>query len=335
MSHHYTAEELARLVQDFTPEMARTRREIKPYYFGDKAVAFIPAQHGKGRENPTFEQIDKAFNASNFDLVIVEGVPTAMGYSPPRIAHQIAGLPEARMSEDDYAMAMAAQKNIPFIGGKPTDEEIFQKAQQLGFSRTDMMNYYLLREVPRWNDAWKTEHQQASGDEAIRQQNAFIEKKLTNYLRDPGYQFRDDADKPTAETFEAWYQSKKPAKGKELSQLGDADLKPVADVSASYFQRISAADERATDEHLLGVILEAKNQHKKCLVVYGNSHFKTLEQALTMEVGPERKSDNPVLSDSMQRALDQYCDPERHPPTMTVPYKKAGSDPTRSQGKGP
>ena len=84
--------------------------------------------------------------------------------------------------------------------------------------------------------------------------------------------------------FENWY-NEKVTKPKHYRDVTGNDTAPDGSVSASYLQRFSNRVGIARDTSLLNRIEKMLNRYDKVLVVYGFSHFLTLEPSLTATFG--------------------------------------------------
>lgn len=98
----------------------------------DHRLTFIAVEHiaGSSPENSRIvlrilrSEITPNNQSQKPDAVIIEGLPASFGYSDPNYSRHVRHDPIR--SEAEYAAKFASEKDIPFMGGEPTDEEILQ-----------------------------------------------------------------------------------------------------------------------------------------------------------------------------------------------------------------
>ena len=133
------------LIHDYTPEDEHTFRPVAVTHFhGDnKDLYYVSTHHELGTQSTTSKTVRQTMEQYNPQLVIIEGLQTQKGVSP-------AVDDFAHAEEPAYAAYLAGQKNIPFVGGEPSEPQIFKEMEGKGYSAKDIMAFYLLRNIPVW-----------------------------------------------------------------------------------------------------------------------------------------------------------------------------------------
>ncbi len=233
------------------------------YNAAGKDLYYIGTHHGKDFENKSHEIIGQAMRKYPPQIAVIEGLVTAKGISPdlgfdPRKPSDVQRF-MFRSEENIHTAQYLRRKNIPYIGGEPTTEEIFKKLEENGYSQKDGMALHLLRSVSIWNRSGSLNKEHFS-----QQANAFLNSQL--------FDFVPKENKLTVDEFKAWYDAHKAELGnKEVFQVTATDTNPN-NINPNYFQKMSAVMDRTRDENLLKVIGEALDKNDKVLVVYGNAH---------------------------------------------------------------
>jgi len=273
-----------KLIRACTPEDEREWRPVAVNHFQkvDKNLYYINARHATkdGLHKPTIETIEKAIEDYKPQLVIIEGVPTAIGVSPA---------PYVKFAEKDsvdnfliggepvYALLLAHKNNIPFVGGEPTDIEIFSAMEKEGYSLKDMMAFYLLRAIPR---AWI--EKRPMSEEGYFQ--LFVDEYLGKF-----FEHVPEHERLTLAEFEEWYATHRDKRSNPdylAVQMGD--MAPWDTPTASYFQTLNYRLGMVREEHLDTLIGESMTNYDRVLVVYGDGHFVQSRAVFEKMLGPVR-----------------------------------------------
>ena len=106
---------------------------------------YIAASHDfkNPLNNPTFAPISQLMqNDSPPKAVIVEVPPN---YTAPTGQ-------SVTLTEADFAIFLAKNKNVAIIGGEPTHEEVFSFFKEQGYSTQDAIGFYMSRMAAQLNE---------------------------------------------------------------------------------------------------------------------------------------------------------------------------------------
>ena len=261
------------LIRDYAPELEREAPlKAKPYiahfHRDGKDLYYIAAFHHRGPETDTFKAIRAAMAHAKPQVVVMEGLPTSLGFSP--VSHQQyikdhAAKNFAECDEPEYLAYQAMQAGIPYIGGEPDDAQIVAQMAKKGYSDKDVMAFYLLRMMPHWVE-----------NHEISPEN--FDAKAQDYLNTQAYYLDNNIPIPvekrlTVAEFKAWYEAHNDRPGRTYFELNSQNLAPVRSQHASYFERMSADIGEVREQHLDTVIAELSAQHDRVLVAYGQGHL--------------------------------------------------------------
>ena len=120
---------------------------IASYEKDNKKLLFVASFHGVGSEHPSHQKVREAVEILHPEIVIVEGIPFSCGMNCPgflAVALKNAKTDFAHAGENLYSIFQAHKNCFSFIGGEPDDAEILQDCLQKGYSREDLIGFYLL-----------------------------------------------------------------------------------------------------------------------------------------------------------------------------------------------
>ena len=240
-----------------------------PYaaYFKTKNGAFlyVANRHEVGLETSTFQFRKDILDAFSPDIVILEGFEEKEGLSPIRITQHIQKycLPKWNCcSENLYAAHLASQKKIKFIGAEPSDSEIFELLALQNYALKDVVFFYFVRSLPQY----VMENIIKSADDVI----AAFKQFISQYMDAGSYSYDD---------YEAWFQEKV---GK-LSIIDESTTAPIE--TGHYLQKLSSRINAIRDQHILKVIFQNIESHKKVVVAFGASHYPLQKDVLEQYLG--------------------------------------------------
>lgn len=239
---------------------------------GDKKLFYLAAHHQNREEQPTFRLIREVLESEALDCVILEGFSRDKGVSPESMASWAAKAKVDgvyRGGEVAYAIQLATEKRIPFVGGEPSDREIADQLLEQGYKANDLLGMYFTRQVPQYRRA------DALGD--LKETfNKFIkhERKSLGLTDSPPFPYSK---------YLAWYEAKN---GEPFSSDLDNEVTaPIAD--GKYFtQRLSAKIGAMRDLFILRVVEQALSKHDRVLIIYGAGHLVTQRRAIEHWLGP-------------------------------------------------
>jgi hypothetical protein len=244
-------------------------------------LAMVAAEHVFTPDNSTIRAITSAFASASPALVIVEGFPTAMGESPPPLVDEAKqrGTPGASAfanGEGLYAASLAIARQVPFVGGEPTNAQQVEALARKGYALPDVWFAFVVRELGQSkrsgaistpdNGTLQRVYDQAARSVAreLKTQPMSFPNFSARYREMFGVDIKDDAN---------LVKRNDPGTGTLLGAIAQADM-------------------TSRDEHLLATIRQALAKSKRVLVVYGNAHWTTLSAALQNELGkPEIRFD--------------------------------------------
>ena len=137
---------------------AYQNRELAPppilYEFtrGAKTLIYLASKHSNSSETLTFRFIKWVLENRKPDVLILEGFSTDLGPNPSAIvAEAQRGVKNGfyPSGEPAYAIELAIEGKIPFIGAEPSDQLLFQKIMQQGYSAEDILGFDFVRRVPQ------------------------------------------------------------------------------------------------------------------------------------------------------------------------------------------
>lgn len=232
--------------------------------FGDgrARLRFIAANHGADPKDATHGLVRREL-ARGAPLVIVEGVPSALGPNPARvIADGEHRLRDGRIAEPLYASVLAARRGLSFMGGDLATPDLIAHSRRAGFADADILGAHVLRRLAGERDA--------SPAALVERTRRFLPDVDASF--DFGAWFRRAYDGPYS-----------PAAARGLGTACGTDLAA----------RIVRVETDARNAHLRQLIMRHLDRAEELLVVFGANHLLALYPALKgrlPEVGVEREA---------------------------------------------
>ena len=147
-------------LHQYTPELEadfHTKETLTPPYAAlfekyDSQILYIAADHTIDQKSETFSLINKAFREYQPDFVIIEGLEENRGESPKKIIDYInhTCLPRSNCSEGLWAAHLATTNKLKFIGGEPSDQEIYKALTALNYTKKDFVFFYFVQQLPHY-----------------------------------------------------------------------------------------------------------------------------------------------------------------------------------------
>lgn len=272
------------LVDPYTEETrARGPRRAAPFtarfrHLG-RRLDFVAARHDVAPEGETFRAVRAAFTRLEPRVVILEGFPTAWGYSPQRMRDLLAAaeaggpLDSYLRGEPGYAMRLALSGGVRFIGGEPASHDVDQGLYAMGYAREDIAGVKMLQWLPQGRIAGEVE--------------AAADPRLADYLERAAARVAADFQPQipySRAAYEAWHERQF---GRSVH--ADPELFQRLDPSrAGRAAEISRAMTLLRDRHLYALIIATLVPAARTLVVYGSAHYITLRRALEAVLGRPR-----------------------------------------------
>jgi hypothetical protein len=266
---------LERRLQPWCPEDCKEGIPFTASYrTAEYVLVFVGAHHVFTPKNSTIRAVDSGFAQASPAIVIVEGFPTAMGESPPRLVKEVKrrGTPDATQftnNEAIYAASLALAHGIPFLGGEPTRSEVVEALVRKGFTRTDISFAFVLRGLV----------QSLNAGEIPGVRDPRLPVVLERASQATAHEFGLDA--MSFDDFSRHYRAMFGMRIENETQLAaraePGTLSPVA--------RLLQSDMVTRDEHLWATIKNQMELKKRVLIVYGGSHWTTLSGVLNKKLG--------------------------------------------------
>ncbi len=247
------------------------------YRYRGRPFVFVGAAHSNDTESPTFRLIRQAYEAFDFNTVIVEGVTYASGPNPSRLLTYVAKS-EAVGSfqpggETVPAVQGALREGAVVRGGEPADSDVLALATGFGVSEADVLGFYVLRSVPQWLQEREIDR---PGDPRTAR---LVEAALAAERAALGLGPDILADYAS---WAAWYER---TNGRPFGDgFQGEEVGPLAD-GPHGTNRAGYAISRARDSFLLERVADHLGRGEAVLVVYGASHLPILRPALDAMLG--------------------------------------------------
>ena len=256
------------LSQEFSFDMNLIREWTKdsklsnpaPYVYtkkkDGKEIRYIAVNHTKNHKSKTFKLIKRVIKDFKPHVVIIEDIPSSLGYSEFEIVEQAQSCKHKRgkCSEAFYAAKFASKKGIQFQGGEPDTPAQIDHIAKNGFSSRDANFFFIARDL--------YSHKR-DGEIKKSDLKAFFESEIARY---------DDPSKVqnNYESFKSWYEE---ATGNSFSfeDLKNDDYAPLR--NGNKLNKISALADEVREKNILKTIEDNLNQKRKVLVIYGSSHL--------------------------------------------------------------
>jgi hypothetical protein len=238
-----------------------------------RVLWYLASKHSVDSKSETFRLIEHVFKSQKIDVVVVEGFETRLGVNPKSISDYI--LAEQKKNpysngEPAFVIENSVKRGVPFIGGEPSEKDIFRTALDRGFTAQDMIGFEFVRRMPQLKRAGTVKDMGTLGREFS---SYSLGRAMDLDLKDFKFSFAD---------FSKWYRKNQ---SQELS-VESGDKGETAPMNGHYFtQKISLVVTRLRDEHIINTIAELLNQHKSVFVVYGSSHYRIEHLALKAALG--------------------------------------------------
>lgn len=262
-----------------------------PYVYRNKKdgreIRYIAVRHTNNHKSDTFKIIKRTIKIFKPHVVIIEGVPSSLGYSEFGLVEQASNCKANRgkCSEAFYAAKFATKKGIQFQGGEPDTPVQIDHIAKNGLTTRDANFFFIARDL--------FSHKR-DGEIKESDLKAFFESEIARY---------DDPTKAqnSYESFMSWF---KDATGNDFSfeNLKNEDYAPLK--SGHKLNKISALADEVREKNILKTIEVNLNLKRKVLVVYGSSHLYKHQEVLDDAFRKERVNRN--VDDSNRGIQKQF-----------------------------
>ena len=245
---------------------------LASYGVKSKSLSYIATLHSTQEGSETFELVSKTIKEERIELVIVEGIPNASSFSPISISNWATQQGEDgkyKGFETAFTIKTCLSSDIPFIGGEPKEEYIYNELLKKDFTTEDYLFYTFTQQVFQAKEA-------NSLEEFIIEDyfKEYIYEKKTILSLENTYNF---------EEFQKWF------KLNNFGNFSSSRLKP--ETCAPYesgkllTQRVSSAMCILRDQFTITVIEKALIKFDNVMIVYGGSHWSTQKVVLSQALG--------------------------------------------------
>ena len=251
---------------DFSLLQPRSNREhqqlgdhppfFRQYRRGSKQLIFMGAQHTPRLNSSTHAMIRRLIHEFHPDCVVIEGLETKEGTSPPgplRDARHLIG--QSQCPEPLYAATLAADRGIPFLGGEPSSQVTLEALRAEG-NPQDALGFLVLRQL---------------GQLRREETTAALDTSVQRAIRELKRRFHLNAAMDVAD-FKAWFQKKTGRRFEPRNVVGGMTA-PVAESNPDFIRRQAIRVMLARERHLIGLWASLLAKYDRVLVIYGAGHF--------------------------------------------------------------
>jgi gamma-glutamyltranspeptidase/glutathione hydrolase len=257
-------------VRDWSADLARETPDAPfqaLYQRNDHTLTYLGVRHENDLSSSSMQLISNTFAKKKFDVVLLEGFPSAKGKNPESMKTE--ALQDGKNGffqegETGLSIQLAVKYGVAFIGAEPDENEVETSILKAGYTKQDLLFFYLVRQIPEFRRQKKL---------TILTNDDLFNQFLKNWSRtlevDPT---------PDLKTFFTWYKEKN---GKAFN-VDDIDTEVPAPLGTGklFTQRLSAVVGRRRNEFIVDQITTAVHQYKSVLVIFGASHWATQRLAL-------------------------------------------------------
>jgi hypothetical protein len=234
---------------------------VAVYRDGCKELRFVASHHGSDKN--TFQLIENEFERHIPDCVVLEGIATEEGFSPQVHIERMKNRNLAERSESGYAMKLALEKGIPFIGGEPSNRQMLDRIIEEGYVARDLQGFEMLRTI-------------AGGPGIITDGQPSVTDILHSWK--DNYRIQDESlIMTTEEEFHQWYENRH---GKEYNKN-----KIEREEDSMFADAFAKAHGKIRDVNIVRAIAAMLAKYDRVLVVYGSGHRMQLDRVLQDMLG--------------------------------------------------
>lgn len=233
------------------------------------AVAFLSSKHASSLTSPTYKTIERAIQEFAPEILIVEGIAYQEPFNSKiyiQKANEEAATNFEHCSEVTYSIYLASQKAIPFVGGEPNHNFIYDEMLRQGYTSDDFYGFYTVRQVPQW-ELEKKQPTKERIEEFIKLYSRILTKAVTmNY-----------------DQFLTWYQNRSgyTFRGSDITTF----MTFPVESKGSFFQTLAHKVTVMRDTELLNTLEKTMASKKRILIIYGSAHQAVNRAALESVFG--------------------------------------------------
>ncbi|MDB5477546.1 MAG: hypothetical protein JWM96_41 [Alphaproteobacteria bacterium] len=239
----------------------------------DYGLCFIAARHEYAINSETHRLIDRMFAEFQPKAVILEGLTRSEfeiawdkeieDFFVADAENKLRQDPE-HLPESSYTLLKAKKNNIVIFSGEPTEPDQIDYLVTKGYSADDFAGIMFLWGIAHWRT------------------HGIAEGGLEKIWRDNYRAYRTRlSDKMTEAfgSFQAWFLSRS-GPPFDLEKIDNYFVAPDMSKPFGTIPHLSGTLSHFRDINILETIQTALNAHRRVMVVYGGSHYRTLKPAL-------------------------------------------------------
>lgn len=259
-----TAEEYSRISHKTPYIFDVSNGDITLYYFG--------ARHSHNLDSPMFDDIKAAFEKTEPDLVVVEGLSASVDLD--KFNARLFATPIEKVvgdfGESGFAVRLAVERGIDWMCPEPGEKIVTDVLLEKGFSKDEIFAHYIMQVLPQYN---RLPERSGFRNYAL----GFVTKlqKLTEW---EDYDFTYENAIRIAE--EILGRKLNVEKESNAAEFTDPIFRENRDYTSTVLNTISRESGIVRDEGIVTALVKAKEKYKKIFVVYGASHAVMQEPAL-------------------------------------------------------
>lgn len=186
-------------------------------------VRYLAAKHSNSVESPTFKTIKTTLRLFKPNIIIIEGFSRSRGISPQFFIDYTKRCKQdsfTKCGESSYAIDLSRPLQIPFVGGEPSDKNIYNEVKTKGYTANDLLGFYTLRQIPQWKRLSKLQNN------LQHQINQYINYEAKNMSVNTHFNYLE---------FERWYKLKS-GKDFNIDSIVSSMTAPRADNKDNFFK---------------------------------------------------------------------------------------------------
>lgn len=228
-------------------------------------LRYLAIAHSADPDSPTHRMIRKEIEEFQPSLLILEGFGNSEFWVD--CIKEYSQKPDEYPFEPCYAARLAQEREIPFIGGEPEDQEIIEAVERKGYTKDDIAYLYIIQQIGQKWHLFK-----------------LLEPDLSHIFANCAEMWRELFGKNyTLEDYQGWCAAANERVLTLEELINPENTEPLSD--GSKLQRISHEVMIVRDHTIVQRILESMKTYDKVMVVYGGSHYYCQHKVLQQQLG--------------------------------------------------
>lgn len=240
----------------------------------NKTLTYIAAHSTSDKESPIHQAIKQAFQQENPDLYIMQGFSSDVeGISPERLKNKSSKICafSKGCAHNLFGAYLATEKDIPFVGGEPSQDIYIPFLEEKGFTFNDVVFFMVCQQIPFFHrdvdfDKNKIPFTAENFDRFVTD---FIQKEISIWLKQDIQLTAKDFTKWWKEKFQKAYQFERDLRHPE----GFIITEPLNAENALITQKISWHVLQLKKDYMVQKIKQFLPYYDRILVVYGAFYF--------------------------------------------------------------